>query len=151
MNKFNYYPRPSLPGKLLQGRDRRAPLASAKLWEDGQNLRTGLIKMMPAAPTVRTAGNATDVANVRGMDGSAAARADLALQVSARARRTRPAVLADAAYRIVRTLPEEWLATIQSGHRESWEAEARANQLLKEAMKKLAGRERAHGYPSHSQ
>ena len=50
-------------------------------------------------------------------------------------RRTRPAALADAAYRIVRTLPEEWLATIRSAHRESCEAEARANQLLKEAMK----------------
>ncbi|MGB8527560.1 MAG: hypothetical protein WCD75_12125 [Rhodoplanes sp.] len=50
-------------------------------------------------------------------------------------RDTRPAVWADAAYQIVRTLPEEWLATIRSGYREMCEAEARADQLLKEAMK----------------
>jgi hypothetical protein len=50
-------------------------------------------------------------------------------------RRARPAALADAAYRIVRSLPEEWHATIKSAHRKSCEAEARANRLLKEAMK----------------
>jgi hypothetical protein len=50
-------------------------------------------------------------------------------------RRARPAALADAAYRIVRTLPEEWLATLRSAHRKSCQAEARANQLLKEVMK----------------
>jgi hypothetical protein len=49
--------------------------------------------------------------------------------------RRRPAALADAAYRIIRTLPEEWRAMIKSAQRESYEAEARANQLLKEAMK----------------
>jgi hypothetical protein len=43
--------------------------------------------------------------------------------------------VADAAYRIVRTLPEEWRAMINSAHRESCEAEVRANQFLKEAMK----------------
>jgi predicted ATPase len=46
-----------------------------------------------------------------------------------------PAAVADAAYRIVRTLHEEWRAMINSAHRESCEAEVRANQFLKEAMK----------------
>jgi hypothetical protein len=50
-------------------------------------------------------------------------------------RRASPAALAEAPYRIIRTLPEEWRATIKSAHRESCEAEARANELLKEAMK----------------
>jgi hypothetical protein len=50
-------------------------------------------------------------------------------------RRARPAASADAAYRIVRTLPEEWLTTLRSAHRKSCEAEARANQLLKDVMK----------------
>jgi len=50
-------------------------------------------------------------------------------------RRARPAALADAAYRIVRSLPEELLTTIRSAHRESCEAEASVNQLLEEAYK----------------
>jgi hypothetical protein len=50
-------------------------------------------------------------------------------------RRASSAALADVPYRIVRTLPEEWRAMIKSTRRESYEAEARANPLLKEAMK----------------
>jgi hypothetical protein len=50
-------------------------------------------------------------------------------------RRARPATLADTAYRIFRSLPEELLATMRSAHRKSCEAEARANQLLEEAYR----------------
>jgi hypothetical protein len=75
------------------------------------------------------------VANRRTFERTRRAQCKLLAKSGYDLRRTRPAVLADAAYRIVRTLPEEWLATIKSGHRESCEAEARANQLLKEAMK----------------
>jgi hypothetical protein len=45
--------------------------------------------------------------------------------------RATPEGLADAAYRIVKTLPEEWRATIKSVH---WEAEAAADQLRKGLM-----------------
>jgi hypothetical protein len=46
--------------------------------------------------------------------------------------RASPAALADAAYRIVRSLPEEWRAMIKSAHRESCESEAAVNELLKD-------------------
>jgi hypothetical protein len=45
--------------------------------------------------------------------------------------RARPAALADARDRIVRTLPEEWLAMIKSAHRKDCEDEAWTNQFLK--------------------
>ena len=38
-----------------------------------------------------------------------------------------PAALADARYRIIRTLPEEWRATIKSRHRKECEDEARGS------------------------
>jgi hypothetical protein len=49
-------------------------------------------------------------------------------------RRTSPAALADARYRIVATLPEKWRAMIKSAHREECELEARSNQFFKEIM-----------------
>src|SRR5205809_2093180 len=45
--------------------------------------------------------------------------------------RASPEGLADAAYRIVKTLPEEWRATIKSVH---WEGEAAKSQLRKGLM-----------------
>jgi hypothetical protein len=51
-------------------------------------------------------------------------------------RRARPAALADARYRIVRTLPEEWLAMIISAHREECEDEARTTQFLQNLMER---------------
>lgn len=41
------------------------------------------------------------------------------------------AAFADAAYRIVATLPDEWRAAIKSAHRKGLEAEAEADQILK--------------------
>jgi hypothetical protein len=46
-------------------------------------------------------------------------------------RRASPAALADARYRIVKTLPDKWLAKIKSEHREDCEDEARTTQFLK--------------------
>jgi hypothetical protein len=54
-----------------------------------------------------------------------------------------PAALADARYRIVRTLPEEWLATIKSDHRKECEDEATANQFLKDLMQRAEECQRA--------
>src|SRR5262249_49529717 len=53
-------------------------------------------------------------------------------------RRASPADLADAAYRIMSTLPEEWRATIRSAHGEWCDAEATANQMLELAEEMLA-------------
>ena len=58
-------------------------------------------------------------------------------------RRARPATLADALYRIVRTLPEEWLAWIKSAHRKECEDEARANQFHKNLMERVEEWQRA--------
>jgi hypothetical protein len=54
-----------------------------------------------------------------------------------------PAALADAAYRIGRTLPEELRATIKSGHREWCENEPRANRILEVLMQVTEGHQ--HG------
>jgi hypothetical protein len=64
-----------------------------------------------------------------------AARCKLFAEFGYDLRGTSPAALGDALYRIGRTLPEEWRAIIKTAHRKECEAEARANQLLKEAMK----------------
>jgi hypothetical protein len=50
--------------------------------------------------------------------------------------RLRPAALTHAFSRIMRTLPEDWLAAIKSLHRKDCEDEARANQFLKNLMEK---------------
>jgi hypothetical protein len=60
--------------------------------------------------------------------------------------RASPATLTDAAYRIVRSLPEEWRAMIKSAHRESCESEAEVNELLKGAMK-IAEESSKHARP----
>jgi hypothetical protein len=49
-------------------------------------------------------------------------------------RRASPAAVADALYRIIRTLPEEWLTRIKCAHRQSCEREARANKFVKALM-----------------
>jgi hypothetical protein len=59
------------------------------------------------------------------------ARSELLAKFGYDLRRARPAALSDALYRIVSTLPEEWRAAIKSGHRESWEREARVTEFLK--------------------
>jgi hypothetical protein len=59
-------------------------------------------------------------------------------------RRMSPAATADALYRIVKTLPEEWRAIIKSAHRENCEAEARSNQILKHLMERLQGDQRQY-------
>jgi ADP-ribose pyrophosphatase YjhB (NUDIX family) len=51
-------------------------------------------------------------------------------------RRLSSAALADAFDRIIRTLPEEWLARIKSAHREWCETEASINQFLEELMER---------------
>ena len=53
--------------------------------------------------------------------------------------RASPAAFADAAYRIVATLPDEWRAAIKSAHREGLEAEASADQILKNSTELLKG------------
>jgi hypothetical protein len=57
--------------------------------------------------------------------------------------RASPAAFADAAYRIVATLPDEWRAAIKSEHREDLEAEAEADQILKE-LTELAEKSSKH-------
>jgi hypothetical protein len=58
-------------------------------------------------------------------------------------RRASPAALADARYRIVKTLPDKWLAKIKSEHREDCEDEARTTQFLKVWMQ--VAEEHQHG------
>jgi hypothetical protein len=50
--------------------------------------------------------------------------------------RLRPAALTHAFSRIMRTLPEDWLAAIKSLHKKDCEDEARANQFLKNLMER---------------
>jgi hypothetical protein len=64
------------------------------------------------------------------------ARCELLAKFGYDLRRKSAAALADAFYRIVRTLPEEWLGTIKSDHRKECEDEARANQFLKNLMER---------------
>jgi hypothetical protein len=64
------------------------------------------------------------------------ARRELLAKFGYDLRRARPAALADACYRIVRTLPEEWLATIKSTHKKECEDEARTTQFLKNLMER---------------
>jgi hypothetical protein len=65
------------------------------------------------------------------------ARCKLLVKFGHDMRRTSPADLADAYYRIVRTLPEEWRAMIKSAHREWYELEAKTEPTLKELMQKV--------------
>jgi hypothetical protein len=81
------------------------------------------------------------VANRRTFERTRRVRCQLLAKFGYDLRRARPRALADATYRIVRTLPNEWLTTLRSAHRKSWETEARANQLLKEAMKLVEERQ----------
>jgi len=67
-------------------------------------------------------------------------------------RRARPAALADARYRIIKTLPDEWLATIKSLEREWCEDEAALNEILRDRMNVQEERHprrtrRRHGKP----
>jgi hypothetical protein len=55
-----------------------------------------------------------------------------------------PAAFADAAYRIVATLPDEWRAAIKSAHREGLEAKAEADQILTELADELAEKSSKH-------
>jgi hypothetical protein len=55
-------------------------------------------------------------------------------------RRPRPAALANTAYRIFKSLPEELLTTIRSAHRK-YEAEAQANRLLEKAYRLMEERQ----------
>ena len=64
------------------------------------------------------------------------ARTELLAKFGYDVRRARPAALADARYRIVRTLPGKWLATIKSDHMKECEDEATANQFLKDLMQR---------------
>jgi hypothetical protein len=64
------------------------------------------------------------------------ARTELLAKFGYEVRRARPAALADARYRIVRTLPEKWLATFKSDHMKECEDEATANQFLKDLMQR---------------
>jgi hypothetical protein len=75
------------------------------------------------------------VANRRIFERTCRARFQLLAKFGYDLRRARPAALADATYRIVRTLPEQWLTTLRSAHRKSCKAEVRANRLLKQLMK----------------
>ena len=54
-----------------------------------------------------------------------------------------PATLADALYRIARTLPEEWRAEIVSGERKMRAAEARADPILRRFDEQLRAGERS--------
>jgi hypothetical protein len=71
------------------------------------------------------------------------ARCELLAKFGYDLRRARAAALADARYRIVRTLPEEWRATIKSMHRKECEDEATANQFLKHLMQQAEECQRA--------
>jgi hypothetical protein len=71
------------------------------------------------------------------------ARCELLAKFGYDLRRARPPALADARYRIVRTLPEEWRATIKSMHRKECEDEATANQFLKDLMQRVEECQRA--------
>jgi hypothetical protein len=71
------------------------------------------------------------------------ARCELLAMFGYDLRRARPAALTDARYRIVRTLPEEWLAKIKSDHRKECEDEATANQFLKDLMQRAEECQRA--------
>jgi hypothetical protein len=62
------------------------------------------------------------------------ARCKLLAEFGYSLRRRSPAALADARYRIARTLPEKWRAMIKSAHRKDCELEAKSNQLLEEFM-----------------
>jgi hypothetical protein len=55
-------------------------------------------------------------------------------------RRPRPAALANTAYRIFKSLPEELLTTIRSAHRK-YEAEAQANRLVEKAYRLVEERQ----------
>jgi hypothetical protein len=50
-----------------------------------------------------------------------------------------PAALADAAYRITATLPDEWRAAIKSAHREGCELEAMADEILQTLDRAIRG------------
>jgi hypothetical protein len=75
------------------------------------------------------------------------ARCELLAKFGYDLRRKSPAALADAFYRIVRTLPEEWLGTIKSDHRKECEDEARANQFLKNLMERAEKYQRSPTAP----
>jgi hypothetical protein len=62
------------------------------------------------------------------------ARCELLAKFGYDVRRARPAALADARYRIIKTIPEEWRAKIKSEHREDCEDEARTTRFLKVLM-----------------
>jgi len=71
------------------------------------------------------------------------ARCELLAMFGYDLRRKSPAALADAFYRIVRTLPEKWRAWIKSDHRKECEDEATANRFLKDMMQRAEECQRA--------
>ena len=76
------------------------------------------------------------VANRRTHERIGRARCQLFAKFGYDLRRISPAALDDAAYRVVRTLPEEWLADIRSAHRNSRETDIQFKAILKEMQER---------------